>query len=164
MTWGEKEDGALRAGVLGGKSAKDVADEMGISRNAVLGRAWRLGLNFSGERKPRGKTRQLAVNGVRRPRVPKVKLAPRVPTPAAVAALETFTAPPEPQQPVGVTLMDLEEGMCKWPVGDLFCGCKAMRGKPYCPQHTYLSKLTRPMAATPAEEYNGPRMRMRMGW
>jgi hypothetical protein len=40
---------------------------------------------------------------------------------------------------VPVALVDLDRGMCKWPVSEgrpfLFCGCKADEGSTYCPSH-----------------------------
>lgn len=40
-----------------------------------------------------------------------------------------------------VTIMDLRETMCKWPLGDptssefRFCGCRSQGGAPYCTAH-----------------------------
>lgn len=158
--WAQEDDDRLTSMAASGASGADIAKALQRSRNAVLGRGWRLGISFSGERKPGGKTRQLAVNGVRKPRVAKRQLFPRVvyTEPVSVQAVppaNDSTAPP-------VTLYDLEEGMCKWPVGTMFCGCKAMPRKPYCPQHQYTSKQPKPLG-TPKKTYDEPRRNLRSG-
>lgn len=44
MSWTDERDAALRQGRKDGLSAAVIADQLGITRNAVLGRAFRLGL------------------------------------------------------------------------------------------------------------------------
>lgn len=43
-----------------------------------------------------------------------------------------------------ITLMQLNEYTCKWPVGDgspqLFCGCHVREGSPYCTSHARLGR------------------------
>lgn len=81
-----------------GMSASEIAQELGdVTRNAVIGKAHRLGL--SGRPSPiRKKTK-------------------------------------------GVTILDLTERMCKWPIGDpkhpdfRFCGHQSVQGMPYCAEH-----------------------------
>lgn len=44
--------------------------------------------------------------------------------------------------PLHLNLADLEAGQCRYPYGDgpfTFCGCEAMRGKPYCAPHHSLT-------------------------
>jgi len=48
-------------------------------------------------------------------------------------------------QPEGVTIMELREGMCRWPLGDpttpefRYCGARAVEGLPYCPHHAQIA-------------------------
>ena len=47
--------------------------------------------------------------------------------------------------PERVTIMDLREGMCRWPVGDPtspdfhFCGARSEIGSPYCEHHAQIA-------------------------
>ena len=51
------------------------------------------------------------------------------------------TKKPNEQEPERVTLDNLRQDMCAWPIGDPkepdfhFCGEKATKGKPYCEKH-----------------------------
>ena len=44
-----------------------------------------------------------------------------------------------------VTIMDLRESMCRWPMGDptkpefRFCGARAITGLPYCTHHARIA-------------------------
>ena len=55
----------------------------------------------------------------------------------------SVTALPECEQ--RVTIMELREGMCRWPIGDptspefRFCGARADIGSPYCTQHARIA-------------------------
>jgi GcrA cell cycle regulator len=48
-------------------------------------------------------------------------------------------------KPLMIPLLDLEDRMCRWPIGDPrdkifgFCGHCAVRGKPYCKHHQDLA-------------------------
>lgn len=45
-----------------------------------------------------------------------------------------------------ITFLDLEEGMCRWPIGDPndanfhFCGCPQTTGSAYCAHHAHLAR------------------------
>ncbi len=61
---------------------------------------------------------------------------------AGTASLpEEITSPPQE----GLTIMDLREGMCRWPLGDptrpefRYCGEHAMVGLPYCSHHAQIA-------------------------
>lgn len=143
-----------------GLSFSAIANEMacGLSRNAVLGKASRLGL-------VRG--RAVTAKPERTPRAPSAKpsrftvgIAPPSLTPRSgnniVDRLKASAADPgvsdELMQPsadgVGLSLIDLTNGSCRWPIGDplqegfLFCGDSSAdfaSGRPYCRHHTRLS-------------------------
>jgi len=44
-----------------------------------------------------------------------------------------------------VTIMELREAMCRWPLGDpatpefRYCGAQAIMGLPYCPYHAQVA-------------------------
>jgi len=118
-------------------STADIAMQMGMTKNAIIGKAHRLGLpprpspiraSGSGE-KPRREPRQIPklpplpslAGVVAEP--PKLPPAPRVPRPVP------RPAPTDPKHP------------CCWPIGEpgkpgfRFCGAPSLVGKPYCEEH-----------------------------
>ncbi len=151
MSWTDERVELLRKLWSEGLSASQVAAELGagITRNAVIGKIHRLGLA------ERAKT---VVSS--RPRIPK---APRqaqqqrstmtVPVThgntALVYAPQTLIiARSRPEEEVvipmseRVTLMELRESTCRWPIGDpttpefRFCGGPSpVGGGPYCAYH-----------------------------
>jgi len=154
MSWTDERVELLRKLWSDGLSASQVAAELGpgITRNAVIGKIHRLGLA------ERAKTAAAAP----RPRAAK---APRPAAPAtatrvsghivhgnvalAFAPQTLVVAREQPQEEVvipmseRVTLMDLRESMCRWPMGDpttpefRFCGGKSpVGGGPYCAYHS----------------------------
>lgn len=144
--WGNEDDANLRKLARSGLSAGQIAVKLERTRNAVCGRAWRLNIHLHGTSE--GK-----------PRVQKVKLKPRV------MAVKRFVAPSAPlvdpptnveaRESNPVSLLDLQDGMCKWPVGDFFCGAVALPRRPYCMQHTYVSHHTE----QPTKTETTPRLR-----
>lgn len=109
-----------------GLSASQIAAEFGLTRNAIIGKVHRLGL----EKRGRGQ------NMARRPRT--VRTTPFKALPAIV---KSVPLPPEPELPPScapVTLMQLEDRQCRWPVGDLYCGAPA--DKSWCTYHARLAR------------------------
>jgi GcrA cell cycle regulator len=143
----------------------------GVTRNAVIGKVHRLGLsNRSGGTtapKPETKTKPAAKSDVKpkqsKPK-PEEPAAPPVPEPRPNPPARKQIIPagqPLPPQPSAneispealakvseiekkakkLTLMELTERTCKWPVGDpatddfWFCGLPVQQGKPYCEAH-----------------------------
>jgi GcrA cell cycle regulator len=131
----------LKAMHAEGLSFSQIAQEIGgITRNAAIGKASRLGLA------PRDKKTSSA-----RPRVypkhrrpPRVKWQPsiRLPKiePEPMPAVVFDEAIPIEQRK---TLMQLEHGNCRWPCGDpvdpgfFYCGGVAIEGKSYCIAHSH---------------------------
>ncbi|MGO9005195.1 MAG: GcrA family cell cycle regulator [Beijerinckiaceae bacterium] len=154
MSWTEERVELLRKLWLDGFSASQIASQLanGISRNAVIGKVHRLGL--AGRAKAPNPMGQ-------RPRVKPAR--PAVPRPAAAAtrgntafALRLQPMPIARPQPVDevvvpicepVTIMELREAMCRWPLGDpttaefRFCGAKkgASGTGSYCAYHGRLA-------------------------
>lgn len=152
VTWTDERVELLKKLWSDGLSASQIAAKIGggVSRNAVIGKVHRLGLSG------RGKTK--AVSTLRSRRVTR---APSAPAPlaqpvrnnvtlASVSAsfaieMETEIQAEEDAVVVPmserVTIMDLRESMCRWPMGDptkpefRFCGAGSVTGLPYCPHH-----------------------------
>jgi GcrA cell cycle regulator len=150
MSWTDERVELLRKLWSEGLSASQVAAELGpgITRNAVIGKIHRLGLA------ERAKT---VVSS--RPRVAKTprqvvqQRAAAIPVTHGNVALAyeaqtLVVARPRPEEEVvipmseRVTLMELRESTCRWPMGDpttpefRFCGGPSpIGGGPYCAYH-----------------------------
>ncbi|MEM7442679.1 MAG: GcrA family cell cycle regulator [Pseudomonadota bacterium] len=147
MSWTEERVTLLTQLWGNGKSASEIAEIIGdVTRNAVIGKAHRLGL--SGRPSP--------IKKVAPSRMPAVKLERRPATPKRreAKAAKPETAPQRPANVVlhpkakiddapvgGATILDLTERMCRWPIGDpkdpefRFCGRTREGCLPYCAEH-----------------------------
>lgn len=150
MIWSDKQIALLKKLWPQGLPAGQIADEIGVGRNAVVGKARRLGL---GEHS--GSTRNLQLRAAQRVTPQKsgpvsTRLKIRGRHGAFGAGLELQVAPSIlPLMPDGSnippaqrrTLLQLKPGVCKWPFGEpqshdfFFCGGDAIEGKPYCAGH-----------------------------
>lgn len=228
MSWTDERIEQLRTMWEKGLTASQIADELGgVSRNAVIGKAHRLGL----------KARPSPVKAVETPKAPNAAPAPRpttaAPTPAApvrAAAPVRPAAPPVQRAPapaaapattVGVpaaprpdsprvvsigpggfirqgpgeqqapippapprrlvpakpspeiadktSLLDLNDRICRWPMGHPgepdfhFCGQQVNPGFPYCVEHcgrAYQAQMPRgTRRPPPPPPFGGPRVR-----
>ena len=218
MSWTEERIERLKAMWTEGATASQIADELGgVSRNAVIGKAHRLGLEARpspvkpGEEKERPAPAATAA--------PAAKPAPAerpAPRPAAAAPASPAPAQPatrSPQRPQGdlqyrsigpggfirqgpgeqqapippapprrlvpakpspevadkTSLLDLNDRICKWPMGHPgepdfhFCGNASNPGFPYCVEHcgvAYQAQLPRrDRRPPPPLPFGGPRVR-----
>ncbi len=150
MSWTEDRVELLKRYWGQGKSASQIAALLGdVTRNAVIGKAHRLGL--SGRPSPirnrpalttRPKTaqpRRLRPAGTPRPTQNTAMAPVRKVEPAAATA--PAEPPPPPVNGKGVTILELNDRMCKWPIGDprkpgfRFCGHAVQPGTSYCAYH-----------------------------
>jgi GcrA cell cycle regulator len=128
-----------------GLTAKAVATRLGgVSRNAVLGKLFRLGLSKTGRETaaaPATRTAapQARASSPRRLRVygPSVYVEPAPRPPRAVI--------PFRDEPSGrCTVLSIGIAECRWPIGEpgaldfSFCGALAAEG-PYCPAHSAIA-------------------------
>ncbi|MCW6511043.1 GcrA family cell cycle regulator [Lichenifustis flavocetrariae] len=149
MSWTDERVEQLSKLWLEGRSASQIAAELGlgVTRNAVIGKVHRLGL--AGRAKvvaPQAQGRTKAKAQVTAaPEVEEVEatVVPlrNVPTPIQDAVGELAIPPSE-----RVTIMELRETSCRWPMGDpshaefRFCGAKTAIGSgPYCATHARLA-------------------------
>ena len=229
MSWTDERIETLTKMWEGGATASQIADELGgVSRNAVIGKAHRLGLkarpspvkaNEKDEpaRAPAPKAAKPAAEiGAASPR-PQAEVparasfapsatAPRAAPPTAAPATDTPPAPPPPrivsvgpggflrqgpgdqQAPIPpapprrlvpakpsaeiadkTSLLDLNDRICRWPMGHPgepdfhFCGDKVNPGFPYCVDHcgrAYQAQLPRGHRRPPPPlPFGGPRVR-----
>jgi GcrA cell cycle regulator len=226
MSWTDERIDRLRALWTKGMTASHIADELGgVSRNAVIGKAHRLGLQSRPSPvkpnepapKPKAKAKDKpeaaaapVKAAVAEAPVPAAKAEPRpAPAPAeapAEAEAKPANQPPEPvvrsigpggfvrqgpsdqQAPIPPApprrlvpakpspeiadktgLLDLNEKICKWPIGHPgepdfhFCGRQANPGFPYCVEHcgvAYQAQLPRrDRKPPPPLPFGGPRVR-----
>ncbi|MBR6411612.1 MAG: global cell cycle regulator GcrA-like protein [Alphaproteobacteria bacterium] len=115
MSWTMDKIKQLKKLWTKGKSTVEIAKELGISKNSVIGKVHRLDLTA-------------------RPSPIKKK---EVPAPAPVPS-----KPQPKKKTVGKChLMDLKSNTCRWPIGEPenedfhFCGKTTVTGKPYCEEH-----------------------------
>ena len=140
-TWTEERLRALKQHFEAGLTCREIAAELGVSRNAVIGKISRLALT----RDNGGDTRRVvraenARDGARRP-VPKLRrriLRAVSNDPPPIMIEEPPAGPVEN----GCSLFELSKERCRWPISTpgaddfCFCGSKPLDGLPYCPSHT----------------------------
>jgi GcrA cell cycle regulator len=174
MAWTDEIVEQLKQHWIDGKSASQIAGLLGngVTRNAVIGKVHRLGL--AGRAKTPGAA---ALRPPRRsapphmPRVagPRLSHAPRMTRGATALAFAPHALPELEQQQefesvvvpmsLRVTIIELKESMCRWPLGDpatsefRYCGSPTASG-PYCAYHGGL-------AYQPAQERRRDRDRLR---
>lgn len=143
--WTDDRIAALKKLWAEGLSARCIAGRLGgITRSAVIGKVHRLGLP--------GRATQHRFNaGSKRPHKPRrhhdprsFKFASQRPS-AAVFVAEPYAPPPKPNIPESErkTLLQLEDGDCRFPVTDgpphQFCARAKVAGLPYCADHARIA-------------------------
>ena len=114
MSWTEEKIKQLKKLWSKGKTTVEIAKEMGISKNSVIGKVHRLDLTA---RPSPIKRKETVVSNHRKP-----------------ASLHKNSGGK-------CRLMDLKTNTCRWPIGEPedkdfhFCGKQTSTGKPYCPDH-----------------------------
>src|SRR5688572_25532939 len=210
MSWTDERIDRLKELWSNGMTASQIADELGgVSRNAVIGKAHRLGLQSRPSPvKPNEPAPAPAAKAPSEAPQPAPSSAPPAEA-AEPAARPAAAAPPQPPQPqirsIGpggflrqgpgdqqspippapprrlvpakpsaevadkTSLLDLNEKICKWPLGHPgepdfhFCGRPANPGFPYCVEHcgvAYQAQLPRrDRRPPPPLPFGGPRIR-----
>jgi GcrA cell cycle regulator len=155
ITWTEERLELLKKLWGEGLSATQIAAELGggMSRNAVLGKSHPLGLvrkvtpqtSSPGPSKP---SRPLIVSSTAKPArrdvpAPVTNTVTQLPSEQPkTTSLPVEVASPQRE---GLTIMELREGMCRWPLGDpttpafRYCGAQGLAGLPYCSHHAQIA-------------------------
>ena len=151
MSWDDARIDQLKKLWAEGLSASQIAAELGgVTRNAVIGKVHRLGLSGRAKAKPvsAARTRVKTV----------VKQAVRTATVSVrgnLAVVEMVEieqdVAPKPRENVvipmskRISIMELREGVCRWPIGDplhadfAYCGADCVVGKTYCEAHARIA-------------------------
>jgi GcrA cell cycle regulator len=141
-TWTAERIEQLRHCVVTGLTCSEIAAEIGVSRNAVIGKIHRLGLSSG---RPAGVQAQDCPPRARRPRAPTQHRLLRLAyaqTPNGGEAI-MFGTTVDSAQPC--SLVELAERKCRWPLGDpvkpdfAFCGNEAVTGFAYCIGHARMA-------------------------
>ena len=133
MSWTDDKVAELTKLWDSGYSASVIGRMLGMSKNAVVGKAHRLRLAS----RP---------SPIRRER--RTPTRRRVPLLTKPTELRPTPAPPPPE-PRYVVRKDGKAAACLWPIGEPgdadfhFCGSAAVDGKPYCPEHCARAYITR---------------------
>ena len=221
MSWTEERIERLKKMWHDGATASQIADELGgVSRNAVIGKAHRLGLEQRPSPVKPGEEKEAkkAAPAAAAPKAPKAEAPPKAAAPAPAAAPAAPSAQPaatpavpnrsapemqyrsigpggfvrqgpgDQQAPIPpapprrlvpakpsdevadkTSLLDLNDRICKWPMGHPgepdfhFCGAAANPGFPYCVDHcgvAYQAQLPRrDRRPPPPLPFGGPRVR-----
>jgi GcrA cell cycle regulator len=139
-TWNPERVEQLRNFVTAGLTCSQIAAEIGVTRNAVIGKIHRLGLSPG---RPAAVPARLCP-----PRRP-----PRLPSQRRLLRLQaktSLTDPPAAQNQLvnsaqRCSLLQLAAGKCRWPISDpgasdfAFCGNEAIAGFSYCAGHARMA-------------------------
>lgn len=125
-SWSDEKTELLRSLWTEGLSASDIGKKVGKTRNAVLGKAHRLGLasRIDIERPQRPSTPRVYV--------PKVKMEEPEPILEPPLVLDDGS---------NVTVLTINDRHCRWPIGHPnedtfhFCGLAPKADRPYCEAH-----------------------------
>ena len=142
-SWTEERVEQLRSCVNAGLTCSQIADEIGMTRNAIIGKIHRLGL-------AQGRPAASPVR-LHRPRTPRprpslhelLRLAHQQEAPrrAEFAAVELLPVESAQRR----SLLELTEGACRWPLDDpgsadfAFCGNETIAGFSYCAGHARMA-------------------------
>jgi GcrA cell cycle regulator len=220
MSWTEERIERLKKMWHDGATASQIADELGgVSRNAVIGKAHRLGLEQRPSPVKPGDEKEVKkaapVRAAAAPTPAKAGAAPKAEVPKAAAPSAAPASPqpaapqrsapemqyrsigpggfvrqgpgdqqapippapprrlvpakPSPEVADKTSLLDLNDRICKWPMGHpgepdfYFCGAPANPGFPYCVEHcgiAYQAQLPRrDRRPPPPLPFGGPRVR-----
>ncbi|RTM14044.1 MAG: GcrA-like regulator [Bradyrhizobiaceae bacterium] len=138
-TWTDERIELLKQHFEAGLSCREIAADIGVSRNAVIGKLSRLNLT-------RGRTnddRKVQDRPARAPRtVPRLQYE-------MLATIYGGTDAPVVKGPIDeanrCSLLELSENRCRWPISTpgaedfCFCGNSAPDGQPYCAGHSRLA-------------------------
>jgi len=141
MSWTPERIAELEKLWAEGLSTAEIGRRMGVSKNAVVGKAHRLSL--PGRQSPIDAARRAAPRkpAARKPKTQAPRRAPEAQPEAAEAPVATPVAAAKPAPQPKRAPRKHSGPSCQWPFGDPrlpgfhFCGAPAVPGKPYCDEH-----------------------------
>lgn len=145
VTWTTERIEQLRQHVVSGLTCSQIAAEIGVTRNAVIGKIHRLGLSPS---RPPGAPARAYAPRERRPRLPSQRRLLRLIDAQSSRCDATFAVGPAlaPVESANrCSLLEITADACHWPLGDphaadfAFCGNTAVPGLSYCVGHARMA-------------------------
>jgi GcrA cell cycle regulator len=140
-TWTAERLALLKIHFEAGLSCSQIGAEIGVSRNAVIGKLSRLNL----ARDKAGNRPLVRKSAAKRPREPSVP-RPRL---QLLRALHAAPLPAADSEPIHnghcCSLFELSDDRCRWPISTpgaddfCFCGNPPVEGLPYCAGHSRLA-------------------------
>jgi GcrA cell cycle regulator len=131
----------LRSGVTSGLSCSQIAAEIGVTRNAVIGKIHRLGLSPG---RPAAPARSCPPRA-RQPRSSPQRQFLRLMFAQAPRVAGEEAAPATVESKQRCSLLELAPDKCRWPIGDpckadfAYCGNQAVTGFSYCAGHAHMA-------------------------
>jgi GcrA cell cycle regulator len=140
-TWTAERIEQLRHCIASGLTCSQTAAEIGVSRNAVIGKIHRLGLSPA---RPAGASARSCPPRARHPRIsPHSRLLRLIQSDARGTVEVAVTEPIDSAQ--RCSLLEIAQDKCHWPIGDphaadfAFCGNEAIAGFSYCAGHARMA-------------------------
>ena len=140
-TWTAERIEQLRHCVGSGLTCSQIAAEIGVTRNAVIGKIHRLGLSPA---RPAGAPARSCPPRVRHPRSsPSSRLLRLIGAQPPSIADDGAAEPADSAQ--RCSLLEIAQDRCHWPIGDphaadfAFCGNAAVAGFSYCAGHARMA-------------------------
>jgi GcrA cell cycle regulator len=140
-TWTDERVELLKSRFEAGLSCREIAADIGVSRNAVIGKLSRLNLTRENARDAPRPARKDGPKGQRPKALPRLQYR-------LVQTLYGEQPAPD-DEPIHnghcCSLLELSEERCRWPISTpgaadfCFCGNTPVEGLPYCAGHTRLA-------------------------
>lgn len=142
MEWPEQTISRLRILWTEGHSTAEIGRRLGLSKNSVVGKAHRLDL----EARP-SPIKGRVTRGLAPPSIPRLKVTlPPLPSDAPLPVVRPRLMAPPPPPPAPIQFRP-RTAPCCWPMGHpkdnsfRFCDGPALRGKPYCGEHSKIAYI-----------------------
>jgi GcrA cell cycle regulator len=149
MEWTAKSIDLLRALWAEGHSTAEIGRRMGVTKNAIVGKAHRLDL--PARPSPIRKQEEAGAPAAPRPKPAREAAAPAVQRTPPQPRPQPQPASPRPASPAPVAPAQVRQfpraslRSCCWPIGEpgqrefRFCAAEAAPGKPYCDDHVAIA-------------------------
>jgi GcrA cell cycle regulator len=146
-TWSAERVAQLRSFVGAGLTCSQIAAEIGVTRNAVIGKIHRLGL---GPGRPQAAPGRACPPRTRRPRIASQRQMLRLLSADGASIADGGGHDPAlVDSTQSCSLLELAQDRCRWPVGNrgdhsgaanfVFCGNQVVEGFSYCAGHARMA-------------------------